>query len=79
MTQSTWKAMDTRWFFYRDAQGAWCWDAVPNDAVLVRSASRFATRRESVEDAKAYGYSAPEAAYQRTEEIAPAGTCHGAA
>jgi hypothetical protein len=50
-------ANPVRWYFYRQESGAWCWDAVAaNGTVLARSSDVFQTRPQSVQDARAHGY-----------------------
>ena len=57
---------DILWYFCQDLEGRWRWGAVSADgAVIVRSAERFPSRSQSMEDATSYGYAAKDGRLQR--------------
>ena len=57
---------ETLWYFCQDLEGRWRWRAVSADgAVIVRSAARFASRSQSMDDATSYGYAANDGRLQR--------------
>jgi hypothetical protein len=59
-------AEETVWYFCQDPEGRWRWGAVSADgAVVVRSAERFPSRSQSMEDATIYGYAANDGRVQR--------------
>ena len=47
----------SRWYFYKNPAGLWCWDATDRDGnIVLRSACTFDSRTACVEHARRHGY-----------------------